>query len=268
MRPNGRRWRKIEPANDTGRHPSAGRMAPMPNQTNRQMKMIEQCAAAAFLVCLAAGCANSGVSIPTDAAPVGENRQTEQGPQSTAAELAAKQERYRQRLREYEERKARERAERIEAARRKELAIQEEYRRRIRGERGAEAAQPEIADRGRGNSNDKSILFAGMVPDVPKRVVLSGTAYERESALKALPATENQSVFADVALHDPFGRVRFAAVERLRDDDALAAIATSGDEPYIRAEAARKVKNRSVLAKLADDPSEIVRRAAREALGQ
>ena len=228
------------------------------------MKQIDKLFAAVLLLCIATGCANPAIR-PGENPDAGNSRPDGRG-NATAAELAAKEMRYRQRLREYEERKARERAERIEAARRKELAIQEEYRRRIRGESGAETAQPEIADRRRGNSNDKSILFAGMVPDVPKRVVLSGTAYERESALKALPATENQSVFADVALHDPFGRVRFAAVERLQDDDALAAIATSGDEPYIRAEAARKVKDRSILSKLAEDPSELVRRAAREAL--
>lgn len=103
----------------------------------------------------------------------------------------------------------------------------------------------------------------------PVNAALNGrTAAIRAEAIRMLPLGPHDAMLSEIARNDPFGMVRGAAVEKLTDAKALAEIAMSTDEPWIRAEATRKVSDKTVLDKLADDPSELVRRAAREALGR
>ncbi len=103
----------------------------------------------------------------------------------------------------------------------------------------------------------------------PVYAALNGrTAAIRAEAIRMLPLGAHDAMLAEVARHDPFGMVRGAAVEKLTDASVLAEIAMSDDEPWIRAEAVRKVQDKDILAKLAEDRAELVRRAAREVLGQ
>lgn len=106
-------------------------------------------------------------------------------------------------------------------------------------------------------------------PSDPVELARNGeTAAIRAEAIRGLPLGVHDAMLAKIAWDDPFGMVRYEAVRKLADEDALAEIAASQDEPFIRAEATKKVADKALLGKLASDPAVLVARAARERLGQ
>ena len=94
------------------------------------------------------------------------------------------------------------------------------------------------------------------------------SAIARVKAIREMPFGTCQDQLADMARSDAFGMVRYEAVRKLMNPVILAEIAESGDEPYIRAEATRKISDRAILSRLSQDSAELVRRQARQNLGQ